>query len=100
MPTQHVRHLQAEQAVQNRKEPPASSCVVLFQSPELLRCCSSGTATKHPQPRPLRFINDPLVTSGVGPSVPDGLLRTLVALFADLRLALEDGRLQLLGTGD
>ncbi|CAE7698156.1 Vwa8, partial [Symbiodinium microadriaticum] len=30
----------------------------------------------------------------VGPNVPDGLLRTLVALFADLRLALEDGRLQ------
>ena len=26
-----------------------------------------------------------------GPNVPDGLLRTLVALFADLRLALEEG---------
>ena len=33
-----------------------------------------------------------------GPSVPEGILRTLVALFADLRLALEDGRLQQLGT--
>eukprot|EP00434_Breviolum_minutum_P000153 symbB.v1.2.000130.t3/scaffold16.1/size461936/4 len=30
----------------------------------------------------------------IGPHVPEGLLRTLVALFADLRLALEDGRLQ------
>ncbi|CAE8661624.1 unnamed protein product [Polarella glacialis] len=30
----------------------------------------------------------------VGPNVPEGLLRTLVALFADLRMALEDGRLQ------
>ncbi|CAJ1443811.1 unnamed protein product, partial [Effrenium voratum] len=30
----------------------------------------------------------------IGPSVPLALLKTLVALFADLRLALEDGRLQ------